>query len=73
MSLTNIIANISSLNDKDKEYILDYLTRHFSPSSSQQGALIGELRERKFSHGFHCRLWKYISGSLRETRRSPTL
>src|SRR6476620_2502684 len=55
MTLTNIIADISSLNDRDKDYILDYLTRHFSPSSSQQGALIGELRERKFSHGFHCR------------------
>lgn len=43
MTLTNIIANISSLNDKDKEYTSDYLTRHFSPSTSQQGALIGKL------------------------------
>ena len=55
MTLANIIADISSLNDRDKETILDYLTSHFSPSFSQQGALIGELRERKFSHGFHCR------------------
>lgn len=55
MTLTNILADISSLNDKDKESILDYLTRHFSVSASRQGALIGELREKKFSHGFHCR------------------
>jgi transposase-like protein len=55
MTLANIIADISSLSDRDKESILTYLTRHFSPSTSQQGALIGELRERKFSHGFHCR------------------
>ena len=36
MTLTNIIADISSLNDKEKESILDYLTRHFSTSASQQ-------------------------------------
>ncbi|WP_391205515.1 hypothetical protein [Psychrobacillus sp. L4] len=53
MTLANIIADIFSLNDRDKESILDYLTRHFSASTSQQGSLIDELRERKFSHGFH--------------------
>lgn len=43
MTLANIIADIFSLNDRDKESILDYLTRHFSASTLQQGALIGEL------------------------------
>ena len=51
MTLTNILAEIS-YNDRDKESILDYLTRHFSISDSQKGALIGELRERKFSYVF---------------------
>jgi transposase-like protein len=55
MTVANILADIASLSDKDKEYILDFLTRHFTPSAFQQGVLIGELRERKFSHGFHCR------------------
>lgn len=55
MTLATILADISTLNDKDKEYIFEFLNRHFSPNISQQGALIGELRERKFSHGFHCR------------------
>lgn len=73
MSLANIIADISSLNDRDKESIFDFLTRHFSVSASQQGALIGELRERKFSWFSLSTLWKYISGSLWEARRSPTL
>lgn len=53
MTSANIIADISTLSDRDKKTIIGYLTRHFSPSVSQQGALIGELRERKFS-GFHC-------------------
>lgn len=53
MTSANIIADISTLSDRDrKTTILDYLTRHFLPSVSQQGTLIGELR--KFS-GFHCR------------------
>ena len=55
MTVATILADISSLSERDKEYILGFLTRHFTPSASQQGALIGELRERKFSHGFHCR------------------
>lgn len=55
MTVATILADISSLSERDKEYILGFLTRHFTPSDSQQGALIGELRERKFSHGFHCR------------------
>lgn len=55
MTLTNILADISSLNDKDKKSILNYLTRHFSVSPSTQEPLIGELRERKFLRRFHCR------------------
>ena len=34
MTLTNILADISSLNDKDKKSILNYLTHHFSVSPS---------------------------------------
>ena len=55
MTVANILADIASLSDGEKETILGFLTRHFTPSASQQGTLIDELRERKFSHGFHCR------------------
>lgn len=54
-TLANILADVSDLTDKDKEYLFEFLKRIFTPEASQQGNLIGELRERKFTSGYHCR------------------
>lgn len=62
MTLATILADISSLSERDKEYILRFFTCHFTSSSSQQGALIGVFRKSKFSQGFHCRHCGSMSG-----------
>ncbi|MGM0879278.1 MAG: IS1595 family transposase, partial [Bacillota bacterium] len=54
-TLANILADVSDLTNKDKEILFDFLKRIFTPEASQQGNLIGELRERKFTSGYHCR------------------
>ena len=54
-TISTLLADISSLSEHDKEAIYEFLKRHFIPSISASGGIIGELRERKFTHGYHCR------------------
>ncbi|WP_335869146.1 IS1595 family transposase [Bacillus sp. 2205SS5-2] len=54
-TLANILADVSYLTDKDKENLLEFLKRIFTHDASQHGNLIGELRENKFTSGYHCR------------------
>ncbi|WP_419880493.1 transposase [Peribacillus sp. B-H-3] len=49
-----VLVDVMELSDSDKEYLLEALKRYLTPSIATHGALINELREKKYKEGFVC-------------------